>query len=67
MKETKNKPLTKSELAKATGCPPYLISYYSECGYLPIVKRSSGPGHPNIFHRDAVQIVMQKMPNREEL
>ena len=61
------KQLTKRELVKATGCPPYLIAYYSQCGYLPLIKKSTGPGHPNIYHADAIAIVRQKMAEGEVL
>ena len=53
--------LTRKDLVKATACPPYLIRYYAECGYLPVIKQSSGPGVPTIFHPDAVLVIKQRM------
>lgn len=67
MKETKINPLTKRDLVEATGCPPYLIAYYTQCGYLPLIKRSSGPGHPNIFDPRAIEVITKRMLNRNHI
>lgn len=64
MEERINSPLTKRELVAATGCPPYLIAYYTDCKYLPLIKKSSGPGNPNVYHRDAIDIVKKRMAER---
>ncbi len=64
MKETKNIHITKGDLVAATGCPPYLIAYYTDCKYLPLIKKSSGPGNPNVYHRDAIDIVKKRMAER---
>lgn len=64
MKETKQNQLTRRELVKATGCPPYLIAYYTQCEYLPLIKKSSGPGNPNVYHHDAIRVVKIRMTKR---
>ena len=54
--------ITKKNLGAATGCPPYLIDYYRDCGYLPILRPSTGPSYPVIYHPDAVEVIK----NRQE-
>ena len=64
---TKESPtgLTRKKIAEATGCRPYLVSYYADCGYLPIVKASSGPGDPTLFHEDAILIIKERIARKE--
>lgn len=64
IKNTEQEGLTRKELVEATGCAPYLIRYYTECGYLPMIKQSSGPGHPVVFHRDAISEIKRRMAQR---
>ena len=56
--------LTRKEIVKSTGCPPYLVAYYSACGYLPIIKQSSGPGNPVLYHPDAIPEIKRRMAQR---
>lgn len=52
--------MTRKDIVAATGVPPYLVKYYSDCGYLPILRESNGPGHPIIYDHRAVEISMQR-------
>ncbi len=52
--------LTRKELAEKTGCQGYLIAYYTSCGYLPILRPSTGPGNPVIYHLDAIKIIQAR-------
>lgn len=56
--------LTRKEIIKATGCPPYLVTYYTTCGYLPVLHPSTGPGDPVIYHPDAVDVIQGRMARR---
>ena len=57
----KKNEMTLKNLVEATGCPPYRIMYYLACGYLPLIRKSTGPGDPNVYHHDAVRIIKNKM------
>ena len=59
--------LTRKEIVKATHCPPYLIAYYSACGYLPVLRPSTGPGVPVIFHQSAVEVVKERMAHKQAI
>ena len=59
--------LSRKQLMQATDCPPYLIRYYCDCGYLPILRHSIGPGNPVLYHPDAIQIVQKRMNRRRGL
>ena len=52
--------LSRKELVAATNCPPYLIDYYRDCGYIPILRPSTGPGNPVIYHPDAIKIIQAR-------
>lgn len=56
--------LTRKELVEATGCPPYLIAYYYQCGYLPILRPSTGPGDPVLYRPDALDVIRERMSRR---
>ena len=56
--------LGRKELIAATGCPPYLIDYYRDCGYLPILRPSTGSGDPVLYHPDAVEVIRQRRGKR---
>ena len=51
------KGLTRKELVADTNCPPYLVAYYTQCGYLPILKASIGPGDPVLYDPSAVEVI----------
>lgn len=57
----KKPPLTQKELVKITKCPPYLVRYYCECGYLPVERESAGPGHPVVYAPGAIDIIRKRM------
>ena len=59
------KGITRKDIVTATGAPPYLVKYYSDCGYLPILRESDGPGHPIIYDPRAVEIAMQRFETLE--
>ena len=59
------KSLTQKDLSKITGCRPYLIRYYFECGYLPVERESTGPGDPVLYHPDAVEVIRERMARRQ--
>ncbi len=59
------KQLTKRELVKATGCPPYLIAYYSQCGYLPILRPSTGSGNPILYGPSAIDVIRERMERNQ--
>lgn len=61
------KGLTRKELVKATGIPPYLIAYYTQCGYLPVIKQSTGPGNPIIYHPNAVRVVQERRGEKQSV
>jgi len=48
---------SKSELRKAVGCPGFIIDYLYDCGRLPVVEESKGPGYPRHYHPDAIDII----------
>ena len=56
--------LTRGQLVEVTGCPPYLVSYYSQCGYLPIARPSPGPGTPILYDPRAVEVIQIRMRRR---
>ncbi len=64
-KTFKERTLTRKDLVEATGCPPYLIAYYSQCGYLPIIRPSSGAGRPIIYHQDAISVILERMTRQQ--
>ncbi len=64
-KTFKERTLARKDLVEATGCPPYLIAYYTQCGYLPIIRPSSGAGRPIIYHPDAISVVRERMASRQ--
>ncbi len=55
-----NQGITRKRLSQITGCPPYVIAYYRDCGYLPIIRPSKGPGHPIIYHPDAIKVIRER-------
>lgn len=61
------KGITKKQLRKITGARPYIISYLSECGRLPIVKESGGKGIPTMYHPDSIKVIKDHLAktNRE--
>ena len=61
---SKDQGLTRKELVEATGCPPYLIAYYGQCGYLPIIKPSTGPGDPVLFDAAAIEVIKARRKQR---
>ena len=56
--------LTRKQLASITKCRPYLIDYYRTCGYLKIVKQSTGPGDKVLFDPESIEIVKARMARR---
>lgn len=48
--------VTKSEIARAVGCPPYVVAYLDSCRRLPII-RHQGQGRPTLFAPKAIEIV----------
>ena len=65
--QNNNQGLTRRALVKATGCPPYLVAYYSQCGYLQILRPSTGPGDPIIYHPDAVRVIQERQRKKQIL
>ncbi len=59
--------LTRGSLVKATGCPPYLVDYYRDCGYLPILRPSTGPGDAVLYHPDAVNVIRRRQARKRSL
>ena len=60
-KSHSNPGLTRMQLVQATGCMPFHVDYYRSCGYLPILRKSSGPGHPFIYNAESIQIIKDRM------
>ncbi len=56
--------LTRKRLMHATGAMPFLISYLTETGRLPLLRPASGHGYPNIYHPDAIQILKEYLERR---
>lgn len=56
--------LTRKQLAKAANCPPYLVDYYRECGYLPVLRHSPGPGTPVLFDPSAVSVIKKRQEKK---
>ena len=48
------KGLTRKQLANASGAQPYIITYLFDTGRLPVIRQSSGPGDPTLYHPDSV-------------
>ncbi len=59
--------LTRKEMVQATGCAPYLVAYYGQCGYLPIIKPSTGPGDPVLFDAAAIEIIKERMSRKQRM
>lgn len=59
--------LTQKKLVKITGCPPYLVRYYCDCGYLPIEKESAGPGDPVIYKPAAIGVIKKRMAKKNHI
>ena len=55
------KSLTRKELQRATGAPPYLIEYLYSCGRLPVLQESTGPPRPRLYHPDAEDVIKQHL------
>lgn len=66
-RQDNNQGLTRGALVKATGCRHYLIAYYSQCGYLPILRPSTGPGDPILYHPDAVRVIKDRQRKKQTL
>ncbi len=58
---TETEGFTRKQLVDLTGCRPYLIDYYRSCGYLPILRDSTGPGIPVLYHPDAISVIRKLM------
>lgn len=58
------KTLTLKTLVKETGAPFYTIKYLNQCGRLPILTVSKGPGYANIYHPDAIDIIKTHLAKR---
>ena len=56
--------LTRKQLMKATGAMPYLISYLTETGRLPLIRPALGHGSPNLYHPDAIQVIRTYLERR---
>ena len=59
--KTEQKGITRKVLMRETGAPPYIVSYYRDCGRLPIVRPSRGPGYPILYHPDAIEVLHDLM------
>lgn len=59
------KGLTLKDLVESTGCKPYLIQYYAQCGYLPILRPSTGPGYPTLYDPSAIDVIRERMARRQ--
>ena len=55
------KVFTRKELQRITGAPSYTIAYLNDCGRLPVVHQSKGPGYPTLYHPDCVQIINEHL------
>jgi len=49
--------MTRKQLSKITGAPPYTIAYLNSCGRLPMIKESNGKGSIAIYHPGSVRII----------
>lgn len=56
--------LTRKQLVNITGVMPYTIAYLNDCGRLPVIRSSLGPGYPTIFHSDSVKIIKKYLEKR---
>lgn len=59
--------LTRKDLVRLTGMPPYLVRYLTDCNRLPILKPSSGPGDPVIYSPDAVRVIQERQRKKRPL
>lgn len=59
--ETEQKIFTRKDLIAVTNCPPYKIAYYTQCGYLPIYRKSLGSGYPILYLPEAVDVIRARM------
>lgn len=64
MKNEQNNGLTRGDLARLTGVNYGLIGYYLSCGYLPVIRASSGHGVPTLFDPSAVDVIQERMALR---
>lgn len=53
--------LTRGELVDKTEAPPYKIDYLRSLRRLPLIRPSSGPGIPNLYHPDSIKIVKEHL------
>ena len=56
--------MTQKDLVRLTGCPPYIVRYFKECGYLKVERDSQGPGDPVLYHPDSVRIIQERRQNK---
>ena len=63
----RNQHLTRKQLIKETGARPYTISYLTETGRLPLVRPARGHGYPNLYHPDAVQVILEHLKLQQPL
>jgi len=58
--------LTRKQLSKITGAPPYTIAYLNSCGRLPMIYESNGKGSTAIYHYDSVKIIEKHLNRHSE-
>lgn len=62
---SKSHGLTRKDIVAATNCPPYLVAYYSQCGYLPILRPSTGSGNPILYDPRATDVIRERMARQQ--
>jgi len=54
------KGLTRKELCKETGAPPYTVDYLNSLGRLPLI-REARPGRSNLYAPESIEIVKEHL------
>jgi|GEM_PF-6043878 len=55
---------TRKELAAECDCKYYIIDYLNNCGKLPVVRESEGPGYIRLYHPNAVNVLTDHLAKR---
>ncbi|MBC8554749.1 MAG: hypothetical protein H8D23_34490 [Candidatus Brocadiales bacterium] len=58
---------TRSQLAKLTNCPYFIIDYLRNTNQLKFIKRPSGKGSTAIYHPDSVRIIEEHLNLHSEV
>jgi len=57
---------TRSELAKLTNCPYYIIDYLRNSGRLKYIRKPKGKGTTAIYHQDSIKIIIEHVNSQLE-